>query len=101
MAGEVAPVVWHGLTGPCAGCGVSHLAFRNTDTGVVIRLALPPGELRVLADVLGLHLQGPSRLFCQRCNVQSDRSTGSPQVDASIPPGAEKVCPCTRSSSAD
>lgn len=93
---------WRGLTAPCRSCGSVHLSFLvEFDAGVetVLRLRLSAATVQDLRAVLA-----PGYLTaagdCQPCRDQSDRSSGNPQADVSMPDECEKVCPPTRSSSA-
>lgn len=102
MSAQIPPVAtWHGINGPCASCGAVHLSmdvepgvsavFENKH-GPVLRLRLSLLTVKDLVEVLGEALAkgyGSGRLWCRVCDVQSDNSSGNPQVEVSrLPDGA-------------
>lgn len=79
---------------PCGETGEVGLGFNMPD-GTVLRLRISGRQAKWLASSLVEGLLAPYGQVSQSAN-----SSANPSVDVSTPPGAENVCPPTRSSSA-
>ncbi len=83
---------WHNTLPYCAQCDRIVVGFRMPDAAV-LSLRLDAESARHLAETLAEFLaEGPrDRGQCPPCGVHSDRSSGSPQADVSIPVGVPNV----------
>jgi hypothetical protein len=100
--------VWRSVSPMCSCCGKLDLSFEVTVPGrakpLVLRLAIPAESARYLLDSLDEYLSEPPRKIapvCHPCRDHSDKSSGNPMAEVSIPSPAENVALLIKSSNAE